>query len=298
MNPNIIYGLVDPRTLMVRYVGQSKNGLRRASDHGRESSLKRDSSLHKVRWIRQLQKSGLGYTVVLLQEATPDKIDNDERWWIAYGRACGWPLTNLNSGGRNRFVFSAESLAKMSAARRGRPLSEEHRARIGAAGRGRKASKETIQRMREAQRVRIQFERDSGIVRKISADGLARLVAANLGRKMPPESIEKTRAAHIGRKASLKARQNMSAAKKGKPLSDKQRISIENASRISWASNLGSKRSEESKARMRQAWERRRARELELGFVRVVSEETRARIREGKKRGSERRAAQRAAKEI
>jgi hypothetical protein len=42
----------------------------------------------------------LDYEITVL-EAVHDalKLEEAERWWIAFGRACGWPLTNIRDGG-------------------------------------------------------------------------------------------------------------------------------------------------------------------------------------------------------
>lgn len=72
------------------------------------------------------------------------ELDQAERWWIAFGWACGWPLTNLTAGGgpskeaiaernrrnaenalaatlRNRIVFTPEEIAERQRIRRGIP---------------------------------------------------------------------------------------------------------------------------------------------------------------------------------
>lgn len=73
MADNIIYGLVDPRTLMVRYVGLSSRGLVRPNEHRSNRSLKVDS--YKNRWLKQLFAIGLNYqTVVLEQLSSADEL--------------------------------------------------------------------------------------------------------------------------------------------------------------------------------------------------------------------------------
>ena len=94
--PNLIYGLVDPRTLLIRYVGLSSRGLDRPRAHRRPSC----PDTYCRRWVKTLEQQGLTYEIVVLEvidEAS--KLPAAECWWIAYGRACGWPLTNLTNGG-------------------------------------------------------------------------------------------------------------------------------------------------------------------------------------------------------
>jgi hypothetical protein len=93
---NLIYGLIDPRTRLIRYVGLSSTGMKRPQDHRRSSC----PDTYCRRWVRKLQSRGLDYKITVL-EVVKDIVDlrGAERWWIAYGRACGWPLTNLTDGG-------------------------------------------------------------------------------------------------------------------------------------------------------------------------------------------------------
>ncbi len=98
---NLIYGLVDPRSLLVHYVGMSSRGYARALEHQGGSPPAMYSP--KARWISSLQALGIGYHVVLLEVVrTPSELAEAERRWIAYGRLSGWPLTNTTDGGEGR----------------------------------------------------------------------------------------------------------------------------------------------------------------------------------------------------
>jgi hypothetical protein len=136
---NLIYGLIDPRTRLIRYVGLSSTGMKRPQDHRRSSC----PDTYCRRWVRKLQSRGLDYKITVL-EVVKDIVDlrGAERWWIAYGRACGWPLTNLTDGGgpseaalaerRRRNKESALVKAKAAEearAERQRQLAEYDRAR-------------------------------------------------------------------------------------------------------------------------------------------------------------------------
>ena len=96
LSPFLIYGLIDPRMRMIFYVGLSSSGLSRPKDHRRESAP--DTCCRH--WVRSLQRQGLDYEITVLEEFRNDaQLSAAERWWIAYGRACGWPLTNRTRGG-------------------------------------------------------------------------------------------------------------------------------------------------------------------------------------------------------
>lgn len=134
---NVIYGLVDPRTLLVRYVGLSTQGARRAIQHRHTRK-----STHRENWIRSLHRAGLDFVFVILEEVdTAFRLPAAERFWIAYGRACGWPLTNITDGG-DRPATTPETRAKIGAANRGRIPSRETRAKMRAAKLGTKQTPE------------------------------------------------------------------------------------------------------------------------------------------------------------
>lgn len=183
----VIYGLVDPRTLLVRYVGLASRGLKRARAHRVPSRLAERS--HKSSWIKSLLAAGLDYEIVVLEETSREALCDAERFWIAYGRACGWPLTNLTDGGDGALNPSAETRAKRSAALKGRYMSPEHRARIGDAHRGRVKSPEERRRLSEALRGK-----------KRSAESIAKQFASRKGYKHSDETRAKIRVSNLGQK--------------------------------------------------------------------------------------------------
>jgi hypothetical protein len=94
--PNIIYGLVCPITLLIHYIGLSSQGMKRPREHRRKTC----PNSHCGRWIRTLRRKGLDYYIAILEEVSdPSMLAESERWWIAYGKCCGWPLTNQTNGG-------------------------------------------------------------------------------------------------------------------------------------------------------------------------------------------------------
>jgi NUMOD3 motif len=136
-----IYGLVDPRTGEVRYIGKTTYGIRRIYSH--RWLLFRDKT-YKGAWLRQLIAAGLWCEVRLLEELPAEELCAAEVRWIAYARKEGWPLTNLTDGGEGThgLVRRPEHTAKIAAALRGRPLSLECRAKLSAVNRGKKLSVE------------------------------------------------------------------------------------------------------------------------------------------------------------
>lgn len=85
-------------------------------------------------WTRELRAAGFNYEIVVLELVADPKsvgvqcwwwtgknttaLCDAERWWIAFGRALGWPLTNLTDGGDgiSGYQHRSESRAKARAA--------------------------------------------------------------------------------------------------------------------------------------------------------------------------------------
>jgi hypothetical protein len=122
----IIYGLVDPRDRQLRYIGLSKNGMRRPREHSKGWSLREDGNTHKANWIRQLLSTGAQPEVVVIQSFDdPAILPEAEMHWIAYFKKMGYKLTNGTAGGDGNLNPTAGVRLKMSSALRGRKLSPE-----------------------------------------------------------------------------------------------------------------------------------------------------------------------------
>lgn len=182
----LIYALLDPRSAAVRYIGKSATGMRRPNMHRKPSVLVKDFT-HKANWIRALQKDGLTYDVDVLEVVGERKLlDDAERYWIAEARKNGWQITNHTDGGDglSGAVFSAEHRARISAANKGRKLTEEQRARCLAANKARDPSTRVT----------------------------AAACASNRGRKHSAEAKAKIGAAHRGKVVSAEIRAKVAAA--------------------------------------------------------------------------------------
>lgn len=109
----LIYGLKDPDTHMIRYVGKSTSGLRRPKQHSRPASY--NKTWHVARWIKRLIVKNKRPEIVILAETDLQHINTDEQWWIAYGRLSGWKLTNATDGGEGTvgYVMSERTKRKI-----------------------------------------------------------------------------------------------------------------------------------------------------------------------------------------
>lgn len=185
----LIYGLVDPRTDEIRYIGKSCNGLTRPKAHGLPSCLKKDCG-HKGNWIRQLQSEGLEYRIAILEESTRAiDLADLESYWIAQGKGIRWRLTNLTAGGEGipGFKHTPKSIALMKLKAKGRTPSIKARTAASLALKGRARDRDAVEKTASALRGR---ERPRDVVERIAAKNRGR-VAPNRGIPHSPETREK-----------------------------------------------------------------------------------------------------------
>ena len=88
---NYIYGLIDPKTNQVRYVGKTNNPEQRLFDHTRHSKKKRT---YKDKWICSLIEIGLKPIIAILEECGDDWAEREMHHISLYEN-----LTNLTKGG-------------------------------------------------------------------------------------------------------------------------------------------------------------------------------------------------------
>jgi hypothetical protein len=133
-----IYGLCDPTTEQLRYVGMSKHPTERRYQHVCASHLTK--SCHKNHWIKSLLSKGLRPEVFVIEEVPSSRWQEAERFWIAYFRSIGANLTNSTIGGDGAGEMSAETRKKIGDSCRGkqRMFSETHRANLTEALRARR----------------------------------------------------------------------------------------------------------------------------------------------------------------
>ena len=195
-----VYTLADPRSGAVRYVGWSFNPRQRLAGHMNEAKRKIS---HKGRWLQQL--GGARPDLEVGESGEGPGWAAAERRWIAHFRTSGAPLTNLTDGGEGTPGFrpSAETRAKMSAARVGHRRSAESIAKTAAALRGRKQAQEHVSRLAAVRRGRV----------PLAAMEAARMAVT--GRKQSPE--------HVGRRVASTAARGPRADRR---LSDEQIVEI------------------------------------------------------------------------
>lgn len=107
-----IYGLIDPRTGLIRYVGWTKNSLKkRFTDH--LSDARRGQNNYRCKWIRKLLSEKLVPQITVLEETDFSMGPEREMFWIAFfGRE---NLVNGTDGGEGTSgsIISEETRKKL-----------------------------------------------------------------------------------------------------------------------------------------------------------------------------------------
>jgi hypothetical protein len=198
-----MYILIDPRTEEIRYVGwTTKSLLERLQRHKSEKK-----SSHKANWIASLVQLGLIPRVELIQRVPIDFWEEAERYWIAFFRSRGCPLTNASDGGHGSLhhAVSVTSRLKIGSYHKGKTISAEHRAKVSAAATQRWA----------------QWRAEG---RVLPVETRERISASRKGIKMPDGFGEAVGQRLKGKPKSSEHRERIRQALQGKPKSPEQRV--------------------------------------------------------------------------
>lgn len=139
-----IYGLWDPTTGELRYVGKSDRPRERLSDQ-----LKEKAGTHRCHWVQSLVAQGLAPDQRII-DAVPfgDDWQAVERAYIAGAKTAGCRLTNATVGGDGVVGLSGDSLTRLRRTWVGRKHRPESLVKIGAASKGRRHTPEYREHMR------------------------------------------------------------------------------------------------------------------------------------------------------
>lgn len=211
-----VYGLVDPRTGSVRYVGKVETGSkpcdpsRRLREHLLQA--RRGNRRHVYAWIRTLSRLCFAPIVVVLETGSEGNAVFAERRWIADLRACGADLTNHTDGGDGPLglVHSAETRAKLSATLAVINRSPQVRANRASAMR----VAWQIPSLREQQRRSHAGKAPPNRGKKASPEACLALSIAHTGLKQDPETIAKRVAKNTGQVRTPDQRARISAGKR------------------------------------------------------------------------------------
>jgi len=150
----LIYGLVDPRTKLLRYIGKSCSGI-----NGRPRDI---HTAHCKNWEMSLLKESLNPEIIAIEyfdEISKKDLNKAEVFYIRSFRMMGAKLTNLTDGGDGRlgYVMPDNVRKKITKSNMGRAptrkgvrLSKETKRKMSDAAKGRKYSIETKRKMSDA----------------------------------------------------------------------------------------------------------------------------------------------------
>lgn len=190
---HVVYALVDEFG-SPRYVGQTSKSLHlRLSQH---HSFARNGTRALDSWLRACPDA----TIVPLEVDPPD-VDAAERRWIAQMRLSpALSLLNLHDGGRRApsgLVHTDEVRARISAARKGKPLSPDHRAKLSAAHTGVPLSEAHREAIGRGSANRDYKERPGRRGFVFSAETRAKMSAAKMGEANPMTKAKRAERARM-----------------------------------------------------------------------------------------------------
>lgn len=192
-----IYGLMDPRTNEIRYVGKTAGSLvNRLRGHIKDKG----SNKHKVNWIKSVLSAGTTPEIFEIERVDKDNWQEAEIFWIAYFKELGAKLTNATAGGDglSSESWTPEMRQRVSIIQKDRPLTEEH-----------------VQALLKA---------------NADPEVKARRSASQMGHEVSKEARKKLRQANLGKTHSDESKAKMSLAQIGKPKEKAQnRTAEENA---------------------------------------------------------------------
>lgn len=191
-----IYGLTDPRTGIVRYIGKSDDPVLRLKGH-----LVDHGKCHRTNWLQELIRAGLRPGVVILEEVPVTEWQDAERWWIKHFREQEYLLTNSTDGGDGIINLSEESRQKKSNSLRGHIVTEETREKIAEKATGRKHSDETLRKLKG---------------RRHSEESRRKMSESHVGKNLSDETKHKLSLSHQGHIVTKDMRRKISQAQIGR----------------------------------------------------------------------------------
>lgn len=135
----LVYALVDPIDLKVRYVGVSSTGLGRPKWHFTPGALQANENKRKCDWIRRLKVKGLSPAIRVLEYfSTREDARSAEPYWIQWMRDQGEHLYNITAGNDLQIRTSEETKEKMRQKMKGRVITWGDKISVAKNGQGAK----------------------------------------------------------------------------------------------------------------------------------------------------------------
>jgi hypothetical protein len=215
----IIYGLVDPITSKLRYVGCTINLKRRVKAHLQEAAS--HTTTHRTAWIKGLLLRNLTPLVIVLEMCSSNDLFDREREYITSLRQRGYELVNSTDGGDGLRNPTKTTREKMSAANKARGMSGISKLIAGSVAyhTGRPQTPEHIEK-----RVSQRRGKPSKIADKLR-ERMRRLAKLRIGSHLPESTRLKLSQAKMGHSVSQETREKISTASKSGTPEVKAKIS-------------------------------------------------------------------------
>lgn len=237
-----IYGLYDPRTNELRYIGKSKNPKQRLFGH--LNSVKNGEISLKTTWLKELIENGYVPLVKILEKTNENDWEEAEKRWIEKCRSEGLNLLNVADGGSN----PPDWLGRKQSTSHVRKRVENRQAKGNYAH-----SEETRKKISEHRKGKATGESNGFYGKQHPKEIMDRIIRANKGKvgsfkgkQHTDGTKEKIREKNKNYKATEETRNKISDSNKGR------KHSAEFSEKISQRM-LGSHLSEETKEKLRQA---------------------------------------------
>lgn len=204
MRKTIIYGLIDPRTNQLRYIGKTVSSLKKRLQQHVNDARRGRVSIRRFHWINSLSHAGIMPEIFEL-ETTTDDWQGAEQFWIGYFRFIGAALVNATAGGDGlqNFTHSSETRRKQSDAAKLRYADPAERKRSGDAVRAAYRDPATRENLRNSLR------------NAWTLEARARARERSIMVCKRPEEFARRSAVHKGKIVSNETRAKLSAAKMG-----------------------------------------------------------------------------------
>lgn len=197
----IVYGLVDPRDCLVRYIGKSARGISRAREHLMPCTYERgrQKNTRTYKWIRKIINLGLDPILCILFTC----FDEDEAYLEEEKMIKKYKeqLYNHKAGGRGG---------------EGHKHTKEECRKISQRMKGRKVSTKSIEKMKETKR------KNGTLHRSPTPLEIAKRVEARKGYRHSEKTKKKISESNMGKIISEESKQKQSRARKGKPATEAQ----------------------------------------------------------------------------
>ena len=257
----MIYGLYDPRSDELRYVGKASDFELRLYQHIKDA--KAGQKTYRSNWIRSLLELGMIPAIKLLGYSTVNSWQEDEKAWIAKVKKEGANLTNLTEGGEGILGYnhSEETRNKISQA-------NIESGKVPPNWKGRKQSLEHIRKRVEARKKKGNYEHSEETKENISKGRTGKNLGNtnSLGYKHTEEwkkaASERTKGENnpaYGKSPSKEVKEKMSKNRKGKAIGNQSakgsRRTVEQREAMSKArkGKPGKSVSDETKQKLREA---------------------------------------------